>query len=65
MLGFLIFSPDEGWIEFDPTNDIRAGNQHIVTAQGRDYFDVTPLKGVIFGGRKSPILVVSVDVRKS
>jgi transglutaminase-like putative cysteine protease len=59
------FSPDEGWIEFDPTNDVRAGNRHIVTAEGRDYYDVTPLKGVIFGGGKSPILEVSVDVRKA
>lgn len=58
------FSPDEGWIEFDPTNDVRAGSQHIVTAEGRDYYDVTPLKGVIFGGGKSPILEVSVDVSR-
>ncbi len=58
------FSPDEGWIEFDPTNDVRAEGQHIVTAFGRDYYDVTPLKGVIFGGGKSPILEVSVDVSR-
>lgn len=58
------FSPEEGWIEVDPTNDVRAGNQHIVTAEGRDYYDVTPLKGVIFGGGKSPILSVSVDVAR-
>jgi transglutaminase-like putative cysteine protease len=58
------FSPEEGWIEVDPTNDVRAGNQHIVAAEGRDYYDVTPLKGVIFGGGKSPILDVSVDVAR-
>lgn len=58
------FSPEEGWIEFDPTNDVPAGNQHIVTAEGRDYYDVTPLKGVIFGGGKNPILEVSVDVAR-
>ncbi len=58
------YSPKEGWIEFDPTNDVRAGSQHIVTAEGRDYYDVTPLKGVIFGGGKSPILAVSVDVAR-
>jgi transglutaminase-like putative cysteine protease len=58
------YSPNEGWIEFDPTNNVRAGNQHIVTAEGRDYYDVTPLKGVIFGGGKSPILEVSVDVAR-
>ncbi|MBE0482201.1 MAG: transglutaminase family protein [Bacterioplanes sp.] len=58
------FSPKEGWIEFDPTNDLRANNQHIVTAEGRDYYDVTPVKGVIFGGGKDPILSVSVDVAR-
>lgn len=58
------FCPDEGWLEYDPTNNTAAGNQHIVTALGRDYFDVTPLKGVIFGGGADPLLSVSVDVRR-
>jgi transglutaminase-like putative cysteine protease len=58
------FSPNHGWIEFDPTNNKQAGIQHIVTAEGRDYYDVTPLKGVIFGGGKNPILEVSVDVAR-
>ena len=58
------YSPEEGWVEFDPTNDLRPGSQHIVTAEGRDYFDVTPIKGVIFGGGKGPILEISVDVSR-
>jgi transglutaminase-like putative cysteine protease len=58
------FCPEEGWIEFDPTNNSIAGTQHIVTAFGRDYLDVTPVKGVIFGGGTAPILEVSVDVSK-
>jgi transglutaminase-like putative cysteine protease len=58
------FCPDEGWVEFDPTNNSAAGSQHIVTAFGRDFFDVTPLKGVIFGGGKAPLLHVSVDVSR-
>lgn len=60
------YCPEEGWIEFDPTNDVLAdsGSQHIVTAFGRDYYDVTPLKGVIFGGGQSPVLSVSVDVSR-
>lgn len=57
-----VYSPTEGWFEFDPTNDCLAAEQHIITAWGRDFFDVTPLKGVIFGGGKSPVLNVSVDV---
>ena len=58
------FCPGEGWVEFDPTNDTLAGSQHIVTAFGRDYYDVAPLRGVIFGGGESPVLNVSVDVSR-
>ena len=59
-----VYSPREGWIEFDPTNNCIAGEQHIITAWGRDYFDVTPLRGVIFGGGKAPVMNVSVDVAR-
>jgi len=58
------FCPEEGWVEFDPTNNAMAGSQHIVTAFGRDYGDVTPVKGVIFGGGQAPLLEVSVDVAR-
>ena len=61
---FAVYSPGEGWFEFDPTNNTVAGEQHITTAWGRDYSDVTPLKGVIFGGGHSPQLCVSVDVQR-
>lgn len=37
---------DSGWIEFDPTNDMLAGNDHIVVGYGRDYSDVAPIVGV-------------------
>lgn len=60
-----VYSPSEGWFEFDPTNDCIAGEQHILTAWGRDYSDVTPLRGVLFGGGKSPILNISVDVARA
>jgi transglutaminase-like putative cysteine protease len=44
-----------GWIEYDPTNGIRVGEQHIVVAYGRDYGDVAPVRGVvrISGAQKS------------
>ena len=61
---FAVYSPGEGWYEFDPTNNKVTGEQHITTAWGRDYSDVTPLKGVIFGGGHSPQLFVSVDVQR-
>lgn len=59
-----VYSPREGWFEFDPTNNQICGDQHIITAWGRDYFDVTPLRGVIFGGGENPLLKVSVDVAR-
>lgn len=59
-----VYCPDEGWFEFDPTNNQFANDQHIITAWGRDYYDVTPLRGVIFGGGTDPRLGVSVDVAR-
>lgn len=38
---------ETGWIEFDPTNAVLAGVDHIVVAVGRDYGDVAPVKGVL------------------
>ncbi|WP_339722483.1 transglutaminase family protein, partial [Marinomonas primoryensis] len=61
---FAIFIPTLGWVEFDPTNDLMPNEQHLVTAWGRDYSDVTPLQGVIFEGGGSQQLAVSVDVRR-
>jgi transglutaminase-like putative cysteine protease len=59
-----VYSPSEGWVEFDPTNNCVAADQHIITAWGRDYFDVTPLRGIIFGGGEKPVLTISVDVAR-
>jgi transglutaminase-like putative cysteine protease len=56
-----VFSPDTGWVPFDPTNNLIPGEQHITVAWGRDYSDVTPVRGVIMGGGKHD-LWVSVDV---
>lgn len=61
---FAAFSPDLGWSEFDPTNNSFAAEQHIVTAWGRDYSDVTPLRGVIFGGGDHNALSVAVTVSR-
>jgi transglutaminase-like putative cysteine protease len=56
-----VFIPDYGWCDFDPTNDVVPGERHIVTAWGRDYSDVPPLKGIIFSYGKHT-LSVEVDV---
>ncbi len=36
-----------GWVEYDPTNAVFAGLDHIIIARGRDYADVTPIKGIL------------------
>jgi transglutaminase-like putative cysteine protease len=45
-----VFAPPFGWVEFDPTNNIRVGQDHVALAWGRDFGDVSPLRGVILGG---------------
>ncbi len=53
--------PRDGWVEFDPTNDCVCSTDHIALAQGRDYQDVAPMRGVMLGGGTHQ-LAVSVDV---
>ncbi|HIB65642.1 MAG TPA: transglutaminase family protein [Phycisphaerales bacterium] len=55
------FLPGLGWIGFDPTNNIMAGDRHIVTSIGRDYGDVPPTRGV-FRGMCASELSVAVQV---
>ncbi|GAB4212695.1 MAG: transglutaminase family protein [Rhodoferax sp.] len=59
------FDPDVGWVDFDPTNDAqglgRPGESHVTLAIGRDFGDVSPLRGVIHGGA-NPTLSVAVTV---
>ncbi len=45
-----VFVPGHGWISFDPTNDVMPSDAHVTLAWGRDYGDVTPIKGVTLGG---------------
>jgi transglutaminase-like putative cysteine protease len=51
------------WLAFDPTHSIPVGGDHVVVARGRDYTDVTPLKGVYSGAAGSQ-LYVSVEVTR-
>ena len=57
-----VFIPGEGWFGFDPTNNKVAGHQHIITARGRDYGDVSPLQGIFFGDTGEQSMRVEVDV---
>ena len=50
-----------GWLDFDPTNDVMPSGSHLTVAWGRDYGDVTPVRGVAIGGGEQRI-EVSVGV---
>ncbi|MEL0029062.1 MAG: transglutaminase family protein, partial [Perlucidibaca sp.] len=45
-----VWCPRTGWVDFDPTNRVIPDDQHITLAWGRDFSDVSPLRGVIIGG---------------
>jgi transglutaminase-like putative cysteine protease len=58
---FATFVPEYGWVDFDPTNDVIPSGEHVSMAFGRDFSDVTPIRGVILGGGLHT-LRVAVDV---
>jgi transglutaminase-like putative cysteine protease len=63
-----VYCPDtpglpDGWLELDPTNDLVPDTHHVRLALGRDYGDVTPLRGVIRGGGRHT-LEVRVNTRR-
>jgi len=58
---FSVFVPGFGWVDLDPTNNQASGESYITVAWGRDYGDVTPVKGVVMGGGTHQ-LSVTVDV---
>jgi len=60
---FSVYIPGSGWIDFDPTNNILPSQRHLCIGWGRDYADVTPLKGVILSSGDHE-LKVSVDVKR-
>ena len=55
------YCPGFGWLDVDPTNDVVPSQSHVTLAWGRDYGDVSPLRGLILGGREHT-LKVGVDV---
>ena len=58
---FGVFCPSVGWVDFDPTNNVQPGEEHITVAYGRDFGDVSPVAGIITGGGNHEVKV-SVDV---
>ena len=55
------YSPEHGWVEFDPTNNQFADERYITLTWGADFADVVPLRGVIYGGGEQ-IMDVEVSV---
>jgi len=56
-----VWAPPFGWVDLDPTNDVIPGEEHVTVAFGRDFTDVSPVNGVIFGGGAHTV-EVEVDV---
>jgi transglutaminase-like putative cysteine protease len=57
-----VYIPGHGWFDVDPTNDQAPPRRHVTVAWGRDYADVTPVHGVVFGPVVDQELDVAVDV---
>lgn len=55
------FCPGIGWIDVDPTNNLLPSMQHLILGWGRDYGDISPIRGVLVGGGEH-VLDVGVDV---
>jgi transglutaminase-like putative cysteine protease len=58
-----VWTPLAGWVDFDPTNGHLPTDRHVTVAWGRDYGDVTPVRGVVIGPAAEQTLDVAVDVR--
>ena len=56
-----VYCPELGWVAVDPTNNLLPSDRHITVAWGRDFNDVSPIRGVILGGG-AHALKVQVDV---
>jgi transglutaminase-like putative cysteine protease len=56
-----VYCPGSGWLDVDPTNNLVPSGSHVTLAWGRDYGDVSPVRGVIVGGLDHT-LEVAVDM---
>jgi len=45
-----VYCPEFGWIDFDPTNNVQPNMEHVTLGWGRDFADISPLRGVLLGG---------------
>jgi transglutaminase-like putative cysteine protease len=59
-----VYIPGWGWLDVDPTNDQVPARFHVTVGWGRDYADVAPVRGVVFGSPATQELSVAVDVSR-
>lgn len=52
-----LWLPGQGWVDLDPTNDKIVTDEHVLVGWGRDYADVSPIRGVILGGGSHSLAV--------
>lgn len=52
-----VFCPGLGWVDFDPTNRCLVQCEHITLGWGRDFSDVTPMRGIVLGGGEQALEV--------
>lgn len=52
-----VWCPRHGWVDLDPTNAVLPGLRHVTLARGRDYGDVSPVRGVVLGGGEHELSV--------
>jgi len=57
------YLPGFGWLDFDPTNNVLPSDRHVTVGWGRDFSDVSPLKGVVLAGGAHRVSV-GVDVER-
>jgi transglutaminase-like putative cysteine protease len=59
-----VYAPGWGWLDLDPTNDHMPPHRHVTLGWGRDYSDVAPVRGVVYGPATTQELAVAVDVTR-
>ena len=57
-----VWTPGNGWLGLDPTNDQLVDERYVTVGWGRDYSDLPPLRGIIYTDSESSVIDVSVDV---
>ncbi|MDP0491192.1 MAG: transglutaminase family protein [Verrucomicrobiota bacterium JB023] len=52
-----LYVPQLGWTDFDATNNVIPSTNHIPIARGRDYLDISPVRGTVYGGGRQKLQI--------